>query len=156
MIISTRKAEQMFDEVADISRQMSSTDSGRKFGAEDLAAQGVATIGMGRTPIGIVPRRAAAIAKFVVGMVPGPEFHQRVNPEIQMVDGQIAPDVPHLLLARAPNFLHVIPGQYRDFAGSCPDISEKIQNLAKPHSGSGLLMFILPFPSAGANTDCRS
>jgi hypothetical protein len=108
MIVSTREAEQLFDEGADFSRQASATDSSRKFGAEDVAAQGVAAIGMGRTPIGVVPRRQAAIAKFAVGTVPSPEFHQRVNPEIQMVDGQVAPDVSHLLLARAPNFLHVV------------------------------------------------
>ncbi len=40
--------------------------------------------------------------------VPRPEFHQRMHPQIQIVHGHVGPDVAHLLLARAPHFLHVV------------------------------------------------
>ena len=63
---------------------------------------------MRRTAFGIVPRRQTAIANLLVRTVPGPEFHQRVNPKIQMIDRQVRPNVPHLLLARALDFLHVM------------------------------------------------
>ena len=55
---------------------------------------------MGQTPIGVVRWRQGAIAKLGVWTVPRPKFHQCVNPENQMVDGHVAPDVPHRLLAR--------------------------------------------------------
>ena len=58
--------------------------------------------------MGVVPRRVAAVAKFLVALVPRPEFHQRMHPKIQVVHGQVAPDVSHLLLARTPHFFHIV------------------------------------------------
>ena len=74
MIISTREAEQLFDEVADFSRQASGTGSGQKFGVEDVAAQGFAAVGVRRASRGIVPRRSTAVAKGGIGFVPGPQL----------------------------------------------------------------------------------
>jgi hypothetical protein len=48
MMVLTRVAEQWFDEVADFLRQASETGSGRKFGAEDVAAQDFAVVGVRR------------------------------------------------------------------------------------------------------------
>ena len=73
-----------------------------------MLVQGFALIGMGRTTLGIVPRRQAAVAKPVVWAVPRPELQQCVNPKTQMIDRQDRPDVSHLLLAGTPNFLHVV------------------------------------------------
>jgi hypothetical protein len=58
-----------------------------------------------RAAFGIVPWGFAAIAQFLVRAAPSPEFHQRMHPQIEMIDGHVGPDVPHLLLARAPHFL---------------------------------------------------
>ena len=48
------------------------------------------------------------MAEFLVRAVPSPEFHQRMHPQVEMIDGHVGPDVPHLLLARAPDFLDVV------------------------------------------------
>ena len=102
MIILTREAEQLFDEVANFSRQASATGSGQKFGAEDVAAQGVAAIGVRRTFCGILPRRVAAVAERAVPASPRPQFHQRVHPEIQVICADVRPQVADLLLCRLP------------------------------------------------------
>ena len=75
---------------------------------DDLPSQGFAAIGMGRTSVRVVPRRLAAVAEFAVGAIPGPEFDQRMHPQVQVIDSQVGPDVPHLLLARVPDLLHVV------------------------------------------------
>jgi hypothetical protein len=47
---------------------------------------------MRRASLGVVPGRVAAIAKFVVTLVPCPEFDQRMHRQIQMA---AAPHLPH-------------------------------------------------------------
>src|SRR3972149_3928777 len=108
MIILTGKAGQLFDEGANFSRQASGTDSGQKFGMEDVAAQGVAAIGVRRASRGVVPRRSAAVAQRTVPAPPRPQFHQRMHPEIQMIHADVRPQVADLLLARPPDFLEVV------------------------------------------------
>src|SRR3972149_4850225 len=108
MIILTGKAEQLFDEGANFSRQASGTDSGQKFGMEGVGAQGVAAIGGRRASRGVVPRRSAAVAQRTVPAPPRPQFHQRMHPEIQMIHADVSPQVADLLLARSPDFLEVV------------------------------------------------
>ena len=40
--------------------------------------------------------------------VPRPEFDERVHPEIEMIRSNVGPDIPDLLLTRAPYFLDVV------------------------------------------------
>ena len=61
--------------------------------------QGFATIGVRRATRGIVPRRVAAVAQGVVRQTPGPQFDERVHPQVQMKDADVGPDVADLLLA---------------------------------------------------------
>ena len=58
--------------------------------------------------MGVVPGRVAAVAEFLVALVPRPEFHQRMHPQIQIVHGQVGPDVADLLLARTPHLFHIV------------------------------------------------
>ena len=55
------------------------------------------------------PRASRCDRRVRIGrLVPGPKFHQRMHPQVQMIHGHVGPDVAHLLLARAPDFLHVV------------------------------------------------
>ena len=127
MIILTREAEQLFDEVADFSRQAVGTGSGRKFGAEDVAAQGFAAVGVRRASRGIVPRRSTAVAKGCIGFVPGPQFHQGMRPKVQMISSEVRPEVAKLLLAGSPYLLDVV----EDLFDGRP-IGERFQDI--PHA----------------------
>src|SRR4030043_1354338 len=73
-----------------------------------MTSQGFATIRVRRAAFGVVPWGGAAIAEFLVTAAPSPEFHQRMHPQIEMIDSHVGPDVPHLLLACAPDFLDVV------------------------------------------------
>ena len=90
-------------------------------------SQGFTSVGVRRAPLGIVPGRVAAVAELLAAAVPGPDFHQRMHPQIQVVHGQVRPDVADLLLAGAPHLLEVVKVlfdgraigegfEYRDFA----------------------------------------
>jgi len=94
---------------------------------EDRALQGFATIGVRRASVGIVPRRSTAIADFGLGLVPGPQFHQRVHPEVQMISAEVRPEVAKLLLAGPPDFLDVV----EDLFDGRP-VGERFQDL--PHA----------------------
>ena len=75
-----------------------------KFGIfvlQRLAAQGFAAIGVRWTAVGVVPGRIAAVANRIGRLVPGPTFHQRMHPQVQIEHGDVRPDVAHLLLASA-------------------------------------------------------
>ena len=51
-----------------------------------------------RRAVGIVPGTVLAIAKLAVRLAPGPQFDQRMQPEAEMVDGNVGPVMTHLLL----------------------------------------------------------
>ena len=80
----------------------------RIFVLESKAAQSFAAVGVGRSSLGVVPRRVVAVADFLRRLVPGPAFHKRVHPQIQVERRHIRPNVADLLLARSPDFLHVV------------------------------------------------
>src|SRR5438874_3161304 len=79
-----------------------------KFLFDTAAAQGVTAIGMGRTPLGVISRTDAAIAQFFLRSGPGPQFDQRVQPQVQMVGRHIGPVVPYLLLSGAVDLLDIV------------------------------------------------
>jgi len=100
--------EQLPSEGGDFSRGAAAVQKRGIFAFEDRALQGFATIGVRRASVGIVPRRSTAIADFGLGLVPGPQFHQRVHPEVQMISAEVRPEVAKLLLAGPPDFLDVV------------------------------------------------
>ena len=78
------------------------------FVVKGLAAESIAPIGVRWAAVGIVPGRVAAVADFGRRLVPGPAFHERLHPQIQVERGDVRPDVADLLLSSAPDFLHVV------------------------------------------------
>src|SRR5580700_272638 len=63
---------------------------------------------MRRTPLRIIPRTLAAVTELLMGSRPRPQFDQRMEPEIQMVDGNVSPVMPYLLLPGPMYFLEVM------------------------------------------------
>jgi len=60
--------------------------------------------------------------QFLFGAVPRPQFHQRVQPQVDVPAGDVRPQVPHLLLAASPDFLHVVEHLFeRTPVGECLD-----------------------------------
>ena len=47
------------------------------------------------------PRENRGGRESIGRLVPGPTFHQRMHPQVQIVHGHVRPDVAHLLLASA-------------------------------------------------------
>ena len=41
-------------------------------------------------------------------LIPSPKLDQRMHPQVQVETTDVRPDVPHLLLAGAPDFLDVV------------------------------------------------
>src|ERR1700687_4969296 len=63
---------------------------------------------MGRTTIRVVPRAALPIAKLRLGSSPGPQFNDRVHPQIQMIGRNVGPIIPQLLLTQSMHFFQIM------------------------------------------------
>ena len=75
---------------------------------KNVSSQSFPTTHMRRRTFEVHPRRIASVAKFFLGKVPRPRFDKCVHPQVQMVHGNIRPDVSYLLLARSPHLFHVV------------------------------------------------
>jgi hypothetical protein len=93
------QVEQLLDNSADFSRKLPAAGNRRVFLAEHPAAQRLATIGMRRTPVRIVPGRSPSVADLLLAFVPCPQFDQGVHPQVQMPSADVRPEVTDLLLA---------------------------------------------------------
>ncbi len=102
MVISTREAEQLFEEVADFSRQASASGSGQKSRAEDVACKELrrsAWDGRRSASSHGDKRRSQSWwwERFQAQSSTSVCIQQN-----QVINGDVGPNVPHLLLARAP------------------------------------------------------
>ena len=75
---------------------------------KNVSSQSFPTTHMRRRTFEVHPRRIASVAKFFLGKVPRPRFDKCVHPQVQVVHGNIRPDVSYLLLARSPHLFHVV------------------------------------------------
>ena len=96
------QCHEAFGRLDDFSGERPRGGDRRVFLAENLLPQGFAAVGVQRTALGVVPRRVAAVDKLPPTFVPRPKFDQRMHPKIQIVHGQVGPDVAHLLLPKPP------------------------------------------------------
>ena len=46
--------------------------------------------------------------QFLFQAVPRPQFHQRMQPQVDVPRGDVRPQVSHLLLTAPPDFLHIV------------------------------------------------
>ena len=82
--------------------------SGEKLFLQHFLGNRAATVGMQGTTIGVVPRTRSAVGQLGFFHVPAAQLDQRVQPLVQVPATKVRPDVADLLLARAPDFLHVV------------------------------------------------
>lgn len=75
---------------------------------KNVSSQSFPTTHMRRLTFEVHPRKIASVAKFFLGKVPRPRFDQCVHPQVQVIHGNIRPDVSYLLLARSPHLFHVV------------------------------------------------
>src|SRR5260221_4696953 len=82
--------------------------SGRNLFLQTQTAQRLATIRMRRPALRVVPGAGAAVAELGLGLVPSPQFDQRVQPSGDMKSRDVGEVMPELLLPQAVNFLEVM------------------------------------------------
>jgi hypothetical protein len=56
----------------------------------------------------IVPGAVGSVGELGLISIPSAEFDQRVHPLVQVPAADVRPDIANLLLAGAPDFLHVV------------------------------------------------
>src|SRR5205814_6058211 len=58
--------------------------------------------------VGVVPGTGATVTQFALGLVPSPQFDERVQPGRDMEGGDVGEVMSDLLLTQAVNFLQVV------------------------------------------------
>src|SRR4051794_11998035 len=104
---SSNQFEQAAEEGLDFPRQRPTMAHAPKFLPHPLALQGVATVGVRRPTLGIIPRAVLPVAQATRRTSPGPQLHQRVRPQVHMERRHVRPVMTQLLLARPMNLLDV-------------------------------------------------
>ena len=104
---------------------------------QDSQGHCAAAVGVRRAAVRVVPRAGGAVHQCRRRFVPRRQFHQRVQPLVQMPAADVRPDVADLLLARAPNLLHVVEvfldgpavgGRFQDVADGGVRVGAEIRN----------------------------
>src|SRR5262249_34219998 len=107
-LLLSNQFEQAPEQGSDFRRQRPPTAQAPNFLAQSLTFQGVATVGMRRPTLRVIPGAVSPVAQLSRGASPGPQLDESVGPQRQVERRHVGPVVSHLLLACAMHLFDIV------------------------------------------------